>query len=178
MAEIHVVIDFKGLKKFSKQIASDLRNKANGPIRKAIRQWAARYRTFLRDRFVKFSRGGGNWKPLKRKRKRGSLNSVAILRNTGTMFSAFQPVFQSKPGQLQQDITFGVRVGYGGPGRHKKGGTATIADIAAFHQVGVGFLPVRKIIVLPDSQVISKMSEDMKQGLIKLERATDGGKSS
>ncbi len=173
MPKSHVIVDLRGLKKFKKQITTDLRHKTNGPIWNALIQWAARYRAFLRERFVKFSGGGGDWKGLKRRRKRGSLSSAAILRNTGTMFTALQPAFQSKPGQLQKNIPFGVRTGYGGPGRHKKGGTATIADIASFHQIGAGFLPVREIIVPPDAQVTSKMSGDMDRGLKKLERDTD-----
>jgi len=168
----NVKIDLKGLKRFAKVVASDLRHQTNGPVKQVLTQWAARYRAFLRTRFVKFSGGGGNWPKLKSKRKRGSISSAAILRDTGTMFAAFQPAFVNKPGQLEKRIKFGVRVGYGGPGRHK-GGSVTIADIASFHQEGKGFLPKRETIVPPDSQLIQKMLGDMGRGLRKLESQTD-----
>lgn len=59
-----VVIDFSGLKQFREQIDAQLNNQAEGPITKAFRQWGARYRAFIRERFDKFSKGGGDWAPL------------------------------------------------------------------------------------------------------------------
>lgn len=195
MISCKVTVNLDGLKRFAAVIAEDLRSKGNGPVRDAIRQWAARYRAWAQERFDKYSKGGGDWSPLadstvKGRRKgprwntkgqfvkKGSAEAaamkVAILRDTGTLFSALAPVFGGKPGQLQEDLPFGVRVGIGGPGGYK-GGTATIADIAQFHQVGSGHLPVRKIIVEPDQDVVARMVDDMQRAVDKLGGQASGG---
>ena len=155
-----VHIDLTRLYRFRRQVTS-----GTGPIKKAFKQWAFRYRGYVRTRFVRFSRGGGNWRKLKRKRKRGALANVAILRDTGTLFAALQPVFQNSPGAIEEDIQFGIRVGYGGPHRHPSGGRASIADIASFHQTGAGYLPTRTIIVKPDAATTAAMANDMRKAL-------------
>jgi hypothetical protein len=176
MAQL-VKVNIEGLKRFGAAVAAGMRGggKAAGPIGAAFRQWGARFRAFIRERFAAFSRGGGDWADLKestKRRRQGprkgakGARSFAILRDTGTLLNAVDPTFSGKPGQLQQDIPFGIRVGYGGPGRHPKG-KATIADIAAFHQEGAGHLPARKIIVAPSpaSDVVNQMAEDMNRAL-------------
>lgn len=183
-----VKIDLKGLEQYQALLNADLRHSGNGPVRDAMHQWAARYRAFLQERFDKASKGGGDWKPLaestqrrRRKARKGHASRksggsaarvFAILRDTGTLFAALTPAFASKPGQLQEDIPFGVRVGYGGPAGHP-GSAATIADIAHFHQIGAGHLPVREIIIPPDDQVKAAMAADMQAALIKLAKMTD-----
>lgn len=160
-----VRVDLGPLAEFKAHFEGDLRHAGNGPVRKAFKQWAARYRSFIQERFVLFSRGGGDWPPLKHPRRRGNKDKAAILRDTGTLFAALSPTFQKKPGALQEDIDFGIRIGYGGPGRYANGGAATVADIAGFHQVGAGFLPVRKIIVEPSVNVLEQMAGDMNRAL-------------
>lgn len=95
----------------------------------------------------------------------GSMYSM--LRDTGLLFSALTPVFVNSPGAIEEFVAFGVRVGYGGQHRHSDGpskGTATIADIASFHQIGnPPNLPQRKIIVSPTDSVKSEMAEDMEK---------------
>lgn len=80
---------------------------------------------------------------------------VAILRDTGMLFNALAPT-TGRPGQLNQSIPFGIRVGYGGPAKHKKG-KSTIAQIAQGHQTGARHLPKRTIIVPPDDALVAKM---------------------
>lgn len=207
------------------------------PVRRAFRQWAHIYRAFLRERYNRFSRGGGDWKPLAestilgRKAKGGgtrrqkvskagrtirtarktlanasqrldklilkgkgdsgranlawfqirraaqriakargtaeaqaSMAGISILRDKGLLFNVTAPEFTGAIGQLQEDIPFGVRVGFGGPGRHPDG-TATIADIAGFHQEGGPRLPQRKIIVPPDEPAQGRMARVMDAAL-------------
>lgn len=176
-------------------------------------QWAARYRSFAQQRFDRYSRGGGDWPPLKPgtirarlratvtrtrfhnrrfrgeispegqaynvvkaekrarrelKRYQRGLKRFAILRDTGILFAALQPRFVGAPGQYQGKIPAGVRVGYGGPGRHPtdgRGSEATIAEIAMFHDTGAGLLPRREIIVGPDRQTIDGMESDFVRAL-------------
>lgn len=200
MAE-RVKVNLKPLERFAKSIGDDLRLRGRGPIRDALRQWAARYRGYTRQRFVNNSKGGGDWKQLRpstiaRRRKgervqgrrrtsasqkileqRGGLSvavgGVAILRDTNTLFAAMDPQ-PGKPGSIEQDIPFGIRVGYGGPHRHPSG-KATIADIALFHQTGVpGRMPARPIIVEPDKRVIAGMADDMQRAMNRMLREGHG----
>ncbi len=92
---------------------------------------------------------------------------VAILRDTGTLFGALDPVFSSSPGAREQLIRNGIEVGFGGPAKHPKG-KATIADIASFHQFGSGNLPQREILVDPDTQTMSGMSNDADRAMAAL----------
>lgn len=197
-----VIVNLEPLKQFASIIENDLRRNGSGPIRRAVKQWGRRYRSFAQERFDKFSKGGGDWQKLAdstiafRKRttkaRRGwkGPRKYTILRDTNILYNALSPLFSGKPGQYQEDIPFGIRVGYGGPARHPikkaktkkgrarqkwgKGGffragprmsTATVADIAGFHQVGGGHLPKREIIVQPDQQTIDGCVEDMMRGL-------------
>ena len=162
MIEVTVDVDLAPLKRFKSTLDRDLRGNGSGPIRAALRQWGARFRSFVQEHFVKMSRGG--WKKLKRPRRRGKADSAAVLRDTGTLFNALTPVFSSKPGALQKDIPFGVRVGYGGPAKHPKGG-ASVFDIARFHQTGAGPLEKREIIVGPDEPTVTQMAADMQRGI-------------
>lgn len=185
MLEISVKVNLSGLKRFRAEIDRQLgAGSSDGPVNAALKQWAARYRAFLQRRYVRASRGGGIWPPLKHpERRRGSgkrvgkqvdtaagtqkLIRAAVLRDTGTLFNVVSPSFTGAPGQLQKKIPFGVRVGYGGPSRHPKA-RATVADIASFHQVGAGVLPKREIIVPPDTATLQQMAADMDRALKKL----------
>lgn len=177
-----VRLNLEPLKRFAAAIRADLRTTGNGPIRRAMRQWAARYRGFAQQRFDKFSKGGGDWPPLaestkkrrrkaRKGRKKGAVRSFSLLRDTGLMFNALDTPWTRKPGALQKDIPFGVRAGYGGPAKHP-GGKATIADIAGFHQAGKGRLPKREIIVVPDTRTLAAMAGDMERGLGEMARIT------
>lgn len=180
---VNVHVDLRGLIKLRRIIRKGL-ERASGPIRDAIRQWAYRYRGFAQERFDRFSKGRGDWPGLKAstirqrrrgdKRARGKRKRASILRDTGTIFSALEPNFIGAPGQLEKDIPFGVRVGFGGPHKHPKG-KATIADIAHFHQSGTGPLPKREIIVDPDRETQEGMAEDMESAFRKVIRQVDVG---
>jgi hypothetical protein len=126
-------------------------------------QWAARYRAFLQHRFVLHSRGGGDWPPLKRKRKRGAKKRAAILRDTNTLFNVLSVAFVNNPGQLQENIPDGIRVGFGGSGLHPGKGTMTVARLAEIHHFGLGNMPERQIIVDPDDEVQRKMASDVER---------------
>ncbi len=167
-----VTIDLGPLRKYRSALESDFRLRANGPVRKAFKQWGARYRSFLRERFDKYSKGGGDWAPLspktiaRRRKGRGSrrfaVGSIAILRDKGIMFAALDPVFKNKPGQLQEDIQFGIRVGFGGAAPHGDD-KITVAQLAEIHHSGLGNVPARVIVVAPDTTTQQGMASDMER---------------
>jgi hypothetical protein len=150
-----------------------MRGSGQGPIRRAIKQWAYRYRVFAQDRFKRFSRGGGNWPALKYGRKRGSKGAASILFDTGTLFKALHPTFIRKPGQLEKHMPFGVRVGFGGPGGHPNA-PMTVSELARIHDQGLGFMPERRMIIKPTSRVIKSMAADMERALKKTSRGMIG----
>ncbi len=65
-----VNVDFALLKKYADQIDAQFNHRAEGPITVAFKQWAVRYRAYTQERFDKFSKGGGDWAPLKESTKR------------------------------------------------------------------------------------------------------------
>ncbi len=93
---------------------------------------------------------------------------VAILIDTGTLRSALDPEFHGLPGQLQQEIPFGIRVGYGGPHAHPEGKGVTVADVAMFHDQGGpnGRPPKRSIIVPPDDRTVQRMAAVLRDKLM------------
>lgn len=122
------------------------------------------------QREKRLKRAGATYRREKKRIDAGTAKAT-ILRDTGILFAALQPVFVNAPGQLQERIDHGIRVGFGGPGRHPEGGP-TIADIAAFHDAGGGNLPQREIIVDPDQATIDGMRSDAERALAKLARDT------
>jgi len=154
-------------------VDSDLSGTSNGPLRKAIKQWAVRYRAFAQRRFYSYARGGGDWPPLAPSTvlsKRG--RKPVVLIDLGFLVGALVPVFAGAPGALEKSIRNGIRVGYGGNAGHPGGGPS-VADIAAFHQDPKGgFLPQRKIIVPPPPNVVTAMRNDAKRALLQIGKDT------
>lgn len=187
-----VTIDLGPLRKYRTALEADFRLRANGPVRKGFKQWGARYRSFLRERFDKYSKGGGDWAPLSpktiaRRRKgrarttvrgerdrRFKLGTVSILRDKGIMFAALDPVFRNKPGQLQDDIPFGIRVGFGGAAPHGDD-KITVAYLALIHDQGLGHVPARVIVVAPDSATQRGMASDMERAHNQMVKDTNAG---
>lgn len=155
-----VQITLEPLKKYRHTINRELKSNANGHVSRAVQKWAVRYRAFIQERFVTYSRGGGDWPPLKR--RKGS-----ILRDTGTLFAALNPVFTGRPGSVQEFVDGGVKVGFGGSAKHPSG-NASVADIAGFHHFGKGNVPKRVILVEPTPLLLNDMKLDMLQALAHL----------
>jgi hypothetical protein len=89
---------------------------------------------------------------------------VSLLRDTGLLFNALDPQFSPGKGAIQQDVPFGLTVGFGGPAKHPQG-RATIADVAGFHQTGTPKMPKRQILVEPDTRTTQLMGQDMQRGI-------------
>lgn len=135
------------------------RNQAN------MRRGVAKATHNTRERQKEIKRWGKYERAITNKRLR-----TAILRDTGLLFAALNPVLNTQGGiQIKQGLS--ITVGFGGPARHGKGGkggSATIADVASFHNAGAGHLPKRLIIAQPPEDVLEKMAGDMTRALKKL----------
>lgn len=176
MASPSVRVDLKNLKRLHDALKKESSGQP-GPLDRAFKQWSVRYKAFIRERFDAFSKGGGDWPPLapstiaRRRKGKGSKKfkkgTIAILRDTGLLFSALDPAFIDKPGMVTTRRSFGITIGYGGPHMHGDG-PATIADIASFHQSGGPYLPQRRIIVPPSAYVRAAMREDLLRALRKI----------
>ncbi len=191
MARVKVLLDLRGLERYRKEVRRGLRSLSPSPMRDVLKKWAFRYRGAMRQRYDRFSKGGGDWKPLKESTKkarrhgkggrsrRGSKayakakasggGKISILRDTNEMFSVLSPVFRRLPGQSEQNVPFGIVVGFEGPGqktqRDKKKGKATIREVAEFHHLGKGRNPKRTLLVDPDDPLKRKMANDMVRGM-------------
>lgn len=164
-----VTIDLKPLGRFRYLIDRDLNRSGNGPVAKALNQWAVRYRGYIQERFARLSRGGGGvWPPLKPStiagRRKGS---KSILRDTGTLFAALSPIFRKNPGQYQKRIPGGIRVGYGTTAKHPSG-KISVAKLAKIHNDGLGRVPKRVIMVQPSQQVKTAMVGDMRRAIARI----------
>ena len=166
--DVHV--DVSGLRKMLLMV-----NTNTPQIKVVYHRWAERYRSFAALRFDKFSKGGGDWAPLKpatirarrQGRKRKGTRTAAILADTATVKNALTRIFVGNPGQFEQDLNKGIRVGYGGGAIHPASkGAVTVSDIADWHQTGAGRLPQRKIIVDPDQSTINRMAKDIVDVLV------------
>ena len=169
---IKVTVKVPGIDRMRKALVNNPRLSTS--IAKA---WSTLYRAFIRQRFHKFSRGGGDWAPLKastlkRRRKGKGTGEAAILRDTGALFAALQPttgfegLIQSTPRPL------GFTAFLGGGKSYKTG--ATLVQIAEYHHFGEGRLPARAILVQPDITVIDRMG---KVGVKILTDELNGGQS-
>lgn len=145
-----VSIDLSGLKNYAANI--------DAVRHRVYNQWIIRYRSFIQRRFATYSRGGGDWPPLKS--RKGS-----ILRDTSTLFATMAPTLSAPPGSINAMLPNGdgVEIGYAGNAAHPGG--PTIPQIVHWHHFGEGNNPVRQIIVPPDNTIIRAMVADMDRAL-------------
>lgn len=179
--KVKTKVNLSGLIRMNKSVRDQLsRPSAQGPLRDAFTQWAARYRSFSQQKFDANSKGSGDWPPLAestKKRRRGPRKgfkgnrSFTVLRDTGTLYRAFTPQFVRAPGQLELGIRNGIRVGFGGKHKHPSGGV-TVADVASFHNSGAGRLPKRQLIHDPDARTAELMAGDLNRALDRIVRGS------
>lgn len=193
MISTSVKVDLSGMRRFMSIVEDGLKRKS-GPIRDVVRLWGRMYLSFTKERYDRFSKGGGDWPGLeestiyrrrhggKAKSKRGKRayqkalatggGQVSILRDTGVLFSAIDPTIQRPKGGLREQIPYGMEVGYGGPTRHPTPGSArrhaTIAEIASYHHEGIPSKTgrkIRKVLVDPPADVLRRMADAMMDGI-------------
>jgi hypothetical protein len=175
MAKRTVKLNLSGFKKLISNTKKSFESTSKNPT-PVQRKWGRFILSFLQRRFNKFSRGGGNWKPLKKatiarrkkpaKGKKGGSRVAAILVDTRSVFNALKP---GKKGNLfiafKRFRRSGIRVGYNEQDKHSGG--QTIHDIARYHNYGLGNLPERKIIVQPDAKTKTKIKKELKAEMIR-----------
>lgn len=149
----------KTLAQRKEDLKKKLRNKGKGLTSKAFRRLTDQYRKLVQK--IKVEKA-------KKANKKSKERKHAILRDTGTLFNALAPTFAGVPGQLEQAIENGIKVGIGGPWKHSSKSAATIADIASYHNNGTPRIPKRTIIVDPDTELLQDMAGDLQRGLDKL----------
>lgn len=167
------------------EILNKLEQSCSSLPEKVLKQWSFRYRAFAQDRFDRFSKGGGNWAPLakstiyhrrhggaggfKRGKKAyeaavaGGGGQISILRDTGLLFNTLDPKLK-QPGLYEMPGLNKITIGFSDGIKHT-GGSASIADIANYHQSGGKYLPKREILVEPDQDTCDGMSSDVSRYL-------------
>jgi hypothetical protein len=185
----HVRVNIAPLLKFQRAAFDALKaGRFTGAMRRAFTVCGVIFRSWAKERFTEYSRGGGDWAPLaestKRGRRKGTGRKIevtkggttstktiggetyATLIDTGTLIGGLDPVLNPQRGAMEDEIPGGIRVGFGGAARHPKGESASIADIAHFHQAGAPpSLPARKIIDEPPATVQQQFADAIEDGL-------------
>lgn len=161
----------------------------SGPLQEEILDgWQAIYAGFIQERFDRFSRGGGDWAPLKPATIRAKRNkSEGILVDTGLVKTSLSPVIKGayagmynpdqgrgsfhsrqvgvtetigkKLGIIKDKSFHGLTMTLGFGGNARYPNGTSVSDVAMFHQDGAGNLPQRKILVSPDAETIKIMKE-------------------
>lgn len=161
---IEVRVKLDGLDRLRRAV---LANPALGE--RIAKAWATIYRGFVRQRFAMQSRGGGEWPPLAQstiKRRRGSGQGAAILRDTGALFASLQPNLEGA-GLLKSSPLkpLGFRATLASSRTYKSG--ATLQEVAEYHHHGEGRLPERTILVMPPQATIGQMASQAKRIMVK-----------
>lgn len=165
-AVARTIVDLRGLERFRNSLSADLRQKRNGPVRQALHRWKDIWVQQTRARFLKFSRGGGNWPRLAEKtieRKKAGKRLILRAGNDSILDAIDDAEFAAKPGTVN-DVPFGVVVMIGGNDRHPSG-KISMKRLIEIHDQGRGNNPQRKIIVPPDGKSRQRMGTIMTAAL-------------
>jgi hypothetical protein len=143
IVEARLQVNLKGLKRLRQDLKS-----GQGVAQEITKEWEKLYRAFILLRFDVFSRGGGNWPPLKRStiKKKGHNR---ILVDTNFMRKKLETGIRI----IEQSGTSAV-IGFVQDDRHPSA-NLSVAELATIHDRGLG-PPQRKILVAPDLQTIDK----------------------
>lgn len=128
-----------------------------GPVKAALNTWALVHRAFLLRRFTTFSRGGGNWRPLKP-------DTVAAKGSSGILIDRgfLKMGLGAGIGLIRTDIGQMIRltIGFNNKRKHPRS-QLSIADLATIHHLGLGVVPARRILVPPDAQAKEELKNTM-----------------
>jgi hypothetical protein len=123
------------------------------------------YRAFIRLRWRRFSKGGGNWAPLSPltvKRKGNDL----ILIDTKLAYESVSPEFEevfsilpNKRTQYKAVVTFGSKEMYPSG--------ISVNQVMSYHQEGTDSMPARPVLVSPDTATKRNMERKCKEEITK-----------
>ncbi len=134
-----------------------------GALKKAIDEAGKIYTTFVLRDFDKKSRGNGKWRKLKPKtieRKRSS----AILVNKRVLRIGLATSIMIRT-QTVPRLT--IIAYFGGRKRHRDS-KMSIARLADIHHLGLGRVPVRRILVTPDKPTLKRMADKILKAALRL----------
>lgn len=245
-----IKMDFGPLWKYLATVEEALREPFNGALAPTFRLWGEIYRSFIQKRFIDYSRGGGDWPPLKlrsilgRKRNKALRKRVrnpkvkkvevnygkltvthlingrisrskskpkgnskgrarrvtftqakkklkaafkavkrkwknkgkdsskvktkqAILTDTGVLRNSLAPTIRPSAGAYQRNMNMAIAIGWSG-GSHEGG--VTVEQLMLWHHNGVGRLPKRTILALPDTKTVDQLVSALSRGIRRLEQ--------
>lgn len=136
----------------------------NRPI--ILKTAAERYLRYLKERFIRLSRGGGEWSPLEEstiasKKSRGSPTPRTILREFSDLFNSMG----MRIGRNTWYVGFVTNFGISRPS-DRASGTISLAKL---HTKGGGRNKIRRVIGLPSEHVRRAMLEDIRKEYKKIQ---------
>ena len=158
--EVKAVIDVRGLRRFQKGLLG------HPLIDKALQKWGVTYNRFMIERFLKLSAGGGVWKGLRPATSIAKGHSQKLY-EFGDLLDKLKATvnmkFQRGKLYMQAGVTDDA-------GNHPSG--LSMQQLVEIHQLGLGRVPARTIVVRPPRPVIAEMTNDMQRATEKLADAT------
>jgi hypothetical protein len=155
-----ITIDFSGARAFVRELQSGGSNTTKGH-----RRAAEKYRGWLQKRYQKNAMGGGEWPDLAPSTiKRKKRNKHVILVEYMNLYNALSV---RRLGKNQ----YTVGIFSSAPARRSN---KSLRQIATIHQQGRG-VPRRRIVVMPSSQMLVSMRNEIQKGINQDIRKTNRG---
>lgn len=156
MANVTTVkLNLAGLNMMRRQLGKNGMN--NAEIRGLTKRAGIRYLSAMSRRYTIQSRGGGEWEELSestKARRRGGSSTILI--DTGLMVQALEP---GNPGNVADFDDRGFTVGFS-KGMTHSGSTMTYAELCRIHSLGMGNVPARPILIMPDERFRKTLETD------------------
>jgi hypothetical protein len=157
-----VTLNLKPLYKFRQSVRAGVGGVAPGPFDQMYQTWGRRFGAFLRQRYVRLTRGGGEWAPNAPSTIAGKKKGRGILVRLGYLYRA---LFPGALGNLFVRIPGFVRFGFSAVPHPES--NLTFAELARIHQLGAPAknIPARPIIVPPGPSIVKAMQRDAKAAI-------------
>lgn len=156
-----ITLPVAGLKRLRSQVTSP-----RGPLTEALRSWTTIYGAFVVSRFNRFSRGGGDWRPLSPSTIEAK-GSRSILVDKGQLKTGLRTALGVT--EVNSGNTRKLVVAFKGGRRHRSG--LPVSQLLSIHHLGLGVVPARRILARPDrstsdrmAKVIAKAAKEMIRG--------------
>lgn len=149
MPMISISVDDPGWGKLAQEIRGTLGGKSRSTGRRVFKQWQVEYQRYLKKRFHRYSKGGGDWP----EHSPGYTNATGLLlRDTEYMFRTLGESF----GLINQGgNAVGVEIKF--PRRRHPTAGMLVSKLAEIHHFGLGNMPQRTMWDDPDDQTKRKM---------------------